>query len=77
MNDGFPDNIFRILSLDAELSEISLDASIVQAHQHSAGARKSSPPNETGHSRGGPSTKIHAAVDAYGYPVYIMISEGQ
>lgn len=44
IDDGFLDNIFRILSMDAELSEISLDASIVQAHQHSAGARKDRPP---------------------------------
>jgi len=29
IDDGFLDNIFRILSMDAELSEISLDASIV------------------------------------------------
>jgi len=77
IDDGFLDNIFRILNMDAELSEISLDASIVQAHQHSAGARKDGPPNEIGRSRGGPSTKIHAAIDAYGYPVYIMVSEGQ
>ena len=34
-------------------------------------------PNEIGHSRGGASTKIHAIVDSYGYPVYFMISEGQ
>ena len=34
------DNIFRILSLDAELDELSLDGSIVHAHQHSAGAKK-------------------------------------
>ena len=60
-----------------ELQEIPLDASIVQARQHSAGARKASPSAETGHSRGGASTKIHAAVDAYGYPVCIMISEEQ
>ncbi len=39
--------------------------------------QKRGPPNEIGHSRGGASTKIHAAVDAYGYPVYLMISEGQ
>lgn len=39
-NDGILDNIFRILSLEAELEELSLDASIVQAHQHSAGAKK-------------------------------------
>ena len=30
-----------------------------------------------GHSRGGASTKIHAVVDAYGYPVYLRLSEGQ
>lgn len=69
--------IFKKLSLEAELSEISIDASIVQAHQHSAGARKNGPPNEIGHSRGGNSTKIHAVVEAYGYPISIMISEGQ
>ena len=74
MEDGILDNIFRVLSLDAELSELSPDASIVQAHQHSAGAKKG-PSNEIGHSRGGASTKIHAIVDAYGYPVYVMLSE--
>ena len=37
--------------------------------------QKRGPPNEIGHSRGGASTKIHAAVD--GYPLYVMLSEGQ
>ncbi len=40
IDDGILDNIFRILSLEAELGELSIDASIVQAHQHSAGAKK-------------------------------------
>ena len=40
IDDGILDNIFRILSLEAELEELSIDASIVQAHQHSAGAKK-------------------------------------
>ena len=40
IDDGILDNIFRILSLEAELTELSVDASIVQAHQHSAGAKK-------------------------------------
>ena len=31
---------FGFLSMDADLSELSLDGSIVQAHQHSAGAKK-------------------------------------
>ena len=29
-----------------------------------------------GHSRGGASTKIHAVVDAYGYPIYLLLREG-
>lgn len=37
--------------------EFSLDVTIVQAHQHSAGAK---------HSRGGASTKVHVAVDDSG-----------
>ena len=37
IDDGILDNIFRILSLEAELEELSIDASIIQAHQHSAG----------------------------------------
>ena len=37
IDDGILDNIFRVLSLEAELYELSLDATIVQAHQHSAG----------------------------------------
>ncbi len=77
VDEGLLDNIFRLLAMEAELNEVSLDASIVQAHQHCAGARKDGPPNEIGHSRGGSSTKIHVAVDAYGYPVHIMLSEGQ
>ena len=40
IEDGILDNIFRILSLEAELEESSIDASIIQAHQHSAGAKK-------------------------------------
>lgn len=70
------DNIFRVLSLEAELQELSLDASIVKTHQHSAWAKKG-PSSLIGHSRGGGSTKIHAIVDAYGYPVYLLLSEGQ
>ena len=37
---GILDNIFRVLSLEAELDELFLDATIVKAHQHSAGAKK-------------------------------------
>lgn len=40
IEDGYLDNIFRVLSLRAELQELSLDASIIKAHQHSAGEKK-------------------------------------
>ena len=40
IEDGILDNIFRVLSIEAELEDLSLDASIVQAHPHSAGAKK-------------------------------------
>ena len=39
IDDGILDNIFRLLSLEADPQELSLDASIVQAHQHSAGKK--------------------------------------
>lgn len=40
LNDGIIDNIFRVLSLDADLEELSMDSTIVRAHQASAGAKK-------------------------------------
>lgn len=40
-------------------------------------ARQKRGPQEIGHSRGGPSTKIHAVVDALGNPVKIALSPGQ
>lgn len=54
-----------------------IDSTIVRAHQHSAGAPKSAGSQETGTSRGGRSTKIHASVDAFGLPIKIILSEGQ
>jgi transposase len=40
LDDSILDNIFRVYALEAELSELSLDSTIVRAHQHSAGAKK-------------------------------------
>lgn len=40
-------------------------------------ARLERGPQEIGRSRGGPSTKIHAVVDALGNPVRIVLSPGQ
>src|SRR5687768_16313529 len=40
-------------------------------------ARQKRGAQEIGRSRGGPSTKIHAVVDALGNPVRLMLSPGQ
>lgn len=59
---------------DDELAMI--DASIVRAHQDAAGGKKNGS-ESIGRSRGGPSTKIHAVVDALGNPTKIALTEGQ
>ncbi len=58
IDDGILDNIFRVLSLEAELEELSLDASIVQAHQHSAGAKKGGLQTKSGTAAAGPVPKF-------------------
>ena len=57
IDDGILDNIFRILSMEAELYELSIDASIVQAHQHSAGAKKGGLQTRLGTAAGEPAQK--------------------
>ena len=53
-----------------------LDASIVKAHQHSAGATGNE--NQAiGKSRAGNTTKIHMAVDAQGLPIDFEITGGE
>jgi len=77
IEDGILDNIFRVLSLDAEPEELFFG----WFHRSGASAqrrcKKRGPSNEIGHSRGGAGTKIHAVTDSYGYPVRLMISEGR
>src|SRR6202522_2584805 len=57
-----------------------IDSTIVRAHQHAAGARRQKGGADAqglGRSRGGLSTKIHAASDALGNPVRLIGSPGQ
>lgn len=55
---------------------ILLDGSVVRAHQHAAGAIGGDD-EALGRSRGGLSTKIHAATDACGRPLHIMVTGGE
>ena len=82
---GVWERIFEVLSEDADNEYGSIDATIVRAHQHSAGAKKKAraedevePEDQAiGRSRGGLSTKIHATCDALGNPTGFFLSGGQ
>ena len=53
-----------------------IDASIVRAHQHSAGARGGQENEALGRSCGGFTTKIHAKVDSLGLPLKFLVTAG-
>ncbi|WP_338885554.1 IS5 family transposase [Xenorhabdus sp. TH1] len=68
--------LFKLLSDNTDTEWLFIDGSIVRAHQHSSGAA-STEDEAIGKSRGGRSTKIHLAVDSYGFPVHVELSGGQ
>jgi len=68
--------IFKALVQEPDLEWEFIDGSIVKAHQHSAGA-PSDENQAIGKSRGGNTTKIHMAVDAYGLPIDFEITGGE
>jgi transposase len=75
---GVWEKVFKHLARDADNEYAMIDATIVRAHQHSAGAKNSSAEEEDiGRSTGGLSTKIHAVVDALGNPVSFFLTPGQ
>jgi transposase len=74
---GIFSRIFRLLSSDPDNEYNMIDSTIVRAHQHSAGAAKSSGPQAIGRSRGGLTTKIHTLVDALGNPIDFILTAGQ
>ncbi|MFJ7297165.1 IS5 family transposase [Streptomyces collinus] len=62
---------------------VSVDSTVVRAHQHAAGARKRgrptavSPDHALGRSRGGLSTKVHLAADGRARPLAFTVTAGQ
>ncbi|WP_272904064.1 IS5 family transposase [Xanthobacter agilis] len=77
---GVLDEMLSVLAREADLEWLMIDSTIVRAHQHAAGARaaKGGPDAQgLGRSRGGLSTKIHAAADALGLPVRLIGTPGQ
>ncbi|MDE2329162.1 MAG: IS5 family transposase [Bradyrhizobium sp.] len=77
---GVLDDMLAMLAREADLEWLMIDSTIVRAHQHAAGARKVKGGPDAqglGRSRGGLSTKVHAATEALGLPVRLIGSPGQ
>lgn len=76
---GMLDEILAVLAREADLAWLMIDSTIVRAHQHAADARKGKGADAQGlgQSRGGLSTKIHAAAETLGLPIRLIGSPGQ
>jgi len=74
---GIWDGILALLTVDADNEYNMIDATIIRAHQHSAGAPVADGNQAIGKSRGGLSTKIHVLVDALGNPLKMVLTAGQ
>ncbi|MFD2054861.1 IS5 family transposase [Mesorhizobium calcicola] len=77
---GVLDDMLEMLAREADLEWLMIDSTIVRAHQHAAGARKVKGGPDAqglGRSRGGLSTKIHAATEALGLPIRLIGTPGQ
>ncbi|WP_425559229.1 IS5 family transposase [Kistimonas scapharcae] len=70
-------DVFEELSRDRDFEYIMVDGSIARVHQHGAPKKTAQDEQAVGKSRGGLTTKIHAAVDALGNPVRFIITAGQ
>lgn len=68
--------IFELIRGELDNEWNFMDGTIVKAHQHSAGARKTEH-SAIGNSHGGRTTKIHMLADSHGNPINFEITEGQ
>jgi transposase len=69
--------IFDVLAGDADVEEVSIDSTIIRAHQHAGGAQKKRGRKAIGRSRGGLATKIHALVEGLGNLARWRLTAGQ
>ena len=75
--EGVIEKIFHYFcSNSKEYSQIQIDSTYVKAHHHSAGAKKRGLGQGIGKSRGGYTSKIHAATDENGKAMCILITSG-
>jgi transposase len=69
-------NIFKSLIISPDMEWKMIDGSVVKAHQHATGARKSEA-SGIGRSVGGLTSKIHMVVDSHGNPIDFEVTGGQ
>jgi transposase len=69
-------HIFKCLCVEPDMEWQFIDGSIIKAHQHSSGARKTED-TAIGKSVAGNTTKIHLAVDSCGFPIEFTITGGE
>jgi len=69
-------NIFAVLREEADIEEVSIDSTVIRAHQHAAGAAKKNTEQALGRSRGGFGTKIHACVEGFGQLARFVLTGG-
>lgn len=74
-DNGVLEKVFRTLSSDADMENISIDSTCVKVHQSANGGGKTAD-KAVGHTRGGLNTKIHTVVDGLGNPLYFQLSAG-
>lgn len=70
-NDGTLEAVFRDLSSDADMENLSLDSTCIKVHESANGGDKA-----VGRTRGGLNTKLHTVADGLGNPVEPLLSAG-
>ncbi|MGW2492861.1 IS5 family transposase [Streptomyces sp. NPDC001606] len=79
--DGTFDRMLRAAQARADAAGdiewlVSVDSTVVRAHQHAAGAKKGLRDPALGRSRGGLTSKIHLACDGRGRPLAFVVTGG-
>ena len=74
-DEGTLEAVFRVLSADANMENLSLDSTCIKVHESANGGGKTAD-KAIGRIRGGLNTKLHAIVDGLGNPVEFMLSVG-
>ena len=71
-DEGVLEKVFKSLSEDADMENLSIDSTSIRVHQSPNG--ENSVNKSVDMSRGGRTTKIHAIVDGLGNPVEFLLS---